>query len=408
MKQHNKKVVKLILSIAIMLSFSACASISFQKPSTYVEFPDEYISESDYPIYFCANMDYTITPSEKGYFIYSGPILIFFDRESGFSAPVCNRPDCLHEDENCRAYFDHTRKAFIQCYENHLYLETAEYDANGYLSYWMYRVNPEDCTRERVCQLPYPGESCKYMMHRGYLYMTHYDIKDPKSQKIVLERVALSELEEKSLTPERLFEKETMSYGPAYIYGNHLYIPCSQPLGAEGVDFIWTDVNLKTLECKEIKMPDIDGVPEPTYMQFQTFNADGVVATYIDLDTILKGDYSMTYYHYDPETEEYRHFLTLPDRGEGFWEFYAWDGKHHMTFYVDMAATVANPRLTQEVRILDGNFETQKRIGITGSLYGFIAGDADFSFIEAYDENGSYLYAIDKRGEELKIVKVFE
>lgn len=119
---------------------------------------------------------------------------------------------------NMRAYF-HGQNDLFQYYNGKLYIDCVDQDDEGYETVNLYAFSPDDCTREKVCQLPYGlgSGSWYYAIHRGYLYMyTGYN------GKIRLERVALNELSEKSLSPELLYESDSSFVFAPYYLGNHV------------------------------------------------------------------------------------------------------------------------------------------------------------------------------------------
>ncbi len=399
-----KKIILIFLCFLFTFSFTACAP-SFKEPSVYESLPNSYNVETDFPVTFFASMKNAIVPAEDGYYIYDGQFVSYFDRESSVVAPLCNRPECAHSDESCSAYFPATsRWLFMQYYEGALYLEAGESDADGYTASTLYRVNPQECTREKICQLPYDWTvHHSYMMHRGYLYMTAVDSVDCI---YTFSRVALNELAEKSLTPEVIYQEDSVAYAPPHILGNYIYLR-NAVVDKENPGYVnveWKKVNLKSLEVSELAMP---GMSKDSYMNYENSYHDRVIATYVDETAYLRDDYSTVYYSYDPETETYEPFVTLKDRKEGVYDLYAYDGTNHLTFYY--AGNTLNSVEKQEFRVLNENFETKKSIALDGNINSFIAGDEDFSFYDVFEENSGFnLYAIDKRGEELKIVKVFE
>ena len=411
MKTICKRVLVCVLAVLLLITATAC-SPSFKEPSAYLELPDHFNAGTDFPMRFFSSFDYPMVPDANGYYIFNASFLFYFDRESGISAPVCNRPECFHNGTTCNAYFSRGMNDLLQFYEGKLYVTVTERDENQNPSCWLYEVNPEDCTRSRICQMPYLAEeSVRFFMHRGYLYIVSYEVaayegnsQELKPAFVVAERIALNELSEKSLTPELIFKHESYSFGMPYIFGNHLLVQYQQQ-GAIGLDFIWTDIDLNTLETETIAFPDL---PNSAYIAFEREYEDKLIATYVDYNDYLKNDCTTRYYTYDLQAGTFEPFATLPDRGEGVYDLYAWDGENHCAFYLDKMHVAADKVSTQEFRVLDENFETKKQIPTDWDVYGFLPSDSDYTFFTIVEDNLVHLYAIDKRGEELKIVKVFE
>lgn len=84
-----------------------------------------------------------VAESENGYYFWECispdhlyPRLMFMDKESGRVVPLCNRPDCVHEGEECNAYFRENHddgggvdKRYLQYYEGNLYAVGLSEDA---------------------------------------------------------------------------------------------------------------------------------------------------------------------------------------------------------------------------------------------------------------------------------------
>lgn len=402
MKKVN---VVLLIGIVVYCSvvFTACTP-SFKEPSVYEDLPEYYNPSTDYPMAFYEVAARSIAQTEKGYYFFQNMILYYFDKETSNVIAVCNRPECTHKTDSCLAYFPRDNDFFMQYYEGSLYLTVVEGETKLNQSYWLYKVDPNDCTRTKICQLPYGAQdgylSC--MMHRGYLYMCVNMFKDGE---VVLSRIALNELSTKSLEPTLLYKHESKGFGKSYLFGTHYLFQYTESDNGY-LKWHWIDIDLKTLETKEIALEEAE--PE-SYLQFEREYEDRLIATYVNPNAYLADSRELIYYSYVPETGVFEPFVTIPDRGEGIYDFFSWDGKNRILLYMDISATSEDfPGSSQEFRIVDENYQTIKSIPVDYNLAAFIIGDADFSFFERIGERGLEIYAIDKRGEELKIVKVFE
>ena len=97
-------------------------------------------------------------------------LMMYTDKATGISGPLCGKPECLHRDENCNAYvFRHLSPGFgLSIYEGKLYW------VNGMAE--ITRMNPDGTSRETVCRIH--GDPLKntnnyrmLLFHRGYLYL---------------------------------------------------------------------------------------------------------------------------------------------------------------------------------------------------------------------------------------------
>ena len=120
-KRIRHIVVAFILALCMTMGLSACnGGNSFHSPESYADLPDHYVQGADYPMSFYGGVDGPyITPAESGYYFLADHYLYYLDEETLKATPLCNRPDCTH-DEDCSAYFDYDSHRFIQYYEGKL------------------------------------------------------------------------------------------------------------------------------------------------------------------------------------------------------------------------------------------------------------------------------------------------
>lgn len=96
----------------------------------------------------------------------NGNAVLFTDKETGISMPLCGKPECLHNDESCNAYA--LDAMGLTVYDGRLYW----YDRNDYA---IYRIKLDGTGRETVCRtardcLDPSGTNPCAMFHRGYFY----------------------------------------------------------------------------------------------------------------------------------------------------------------------------------------------------------------------------------------------
>ena len=264
----------------------------------------------------------------------------------------------------------------------------------------LYAFSPDDCTREKVCQLPYGlgSGSWYYAIHRGYLYMyTGYN------GKVRLERVALSELSEKSLSPELLYESDSSFVFAPYYLGNHVMFTKWDGNSGQQINTL-VDVNLKTLEANEFLLPDMKkgdnafvNTVQDHYFIIAMSDGSHPPEEYI---------YETTYYTYDCQTGEIKKLIHFPDRGENLFSTLQCDGENLMDFYIDFYGT-ADPA-DQSISILDENNEVLRSLPVDFVVDGACGGDADFSFIGSKYQDPLVLYAIDKRDGKMELKEVLK
>lgn len=124
-----------VLAAGLFL-LSACGKTESEATEGAVAFMESEAVEADFAHQFVAE-------SEKGYYFWERmsqeqwyPRLMFLDRESGRVVPLCSRPDCTHENEECNAYFRENNrdgggvhKEYLQYYEGDLYAVGLSEDA---------------------------------------------------------------------------------------------------------------------------------------------------------------------------------------------------------------------------------------------------------------------------------------
>lgn len=397
-----KRVFLFFLSIFILLAFSGCDSM--KSPADYANLPeDSYQFGTDFPASFAGGMGIAkIAPTEDGYYFFAGGYLYFYDKETKVSVLACHRPECRHWDPYCAAYYPRSKHSLLQYYEGKLY---AVINEEFYTSYdrryhaCLYEINPTDGAREKLCQLPYEADSLpQYMIHRGFLYMIYFDYS---KANFTVERVAMNELKEKSLTPELIFRAVSMGFSQQpLLYGDHCFIGYVLPGSGSQISMKLFDINLETLEQTEIVFPDA----EPGSLTMVEYPAkDGFLLTYASPELVRNEAFDRAYYTYHPETGEIEPLIELKDRGEGMTEYLSWDGKYWILSYLDL---ITNPsdffRTNQEIRFYDENWNLVKSVPVDFCVQGYVVGDEDYMFLgETLDS--FELYSLDKRGESFSV-----
>ena len=140
-----------------------------------------FVAESEHGYYSWERVEYIREPSDLA-------LLVFMDIESQQVVPLCNKPDCTHDSEECNAYFSDIHsfsnegmdKHYIQYYEDSIYaigLGEDDYvtlfriEADG--SEWeestkLYRTDYSSTGHWRVPEI---------LMADGYVYFIDYKQK---------------------------------------------------------------------------------------------------------------------------------------------------------------------------------------------------------------------------------------
>ncbi len=138
--------------------------------------------DTDSQNYFITN---SIVSVETGYY-YSivnennDDILMYYDKDSGISLPVCQRTDCKHIDTSCDACFTSDMycdefEEEMWYYNNELYYLSSEKNDES-ITFILNTLSMDASTRttvKEVCTLYYDGGSIVspvVTLHRGYMY----------------------------------------------------------------------------------------------------------------------------------------------------------------------------------------------------------------------------------------------
>lgn len=163
----------------------------------------EYKEGTDFQSFFLWNY---AAKSENGCYFWNNVkhSIMFYDNTSKATIPLCNLPNCKHEnyDTSCNSYFnkDNTGQdtfdtGNIQYYEGNLYITGCDTNSNANL----YKVAKDGSTREISCKLYkyeniYKNEDEGYVeswfepivcIHRGYAYCI-IDESIPRIRKVKL------------------------------------------------------------------------------------------------------------------------------------------------------------------------------------------------------------------------------
>lgn len=150
-----------------------------QPPKEYKESADftstedvDFTTEEYLPGY--DDNQYSIQPlsgvveTDKGFYYKEGSLLVFHDKESGQTVPLCSQPNCTHSGEGCDAYF-FDGGTFLWHYNGYLYT------MNGQRS--LVQISEDGSTRAKAGTLTSTvSGDASYMLifHRGYIYYAYH------------------------------------------------------------------------------------------------------------------------------------------------------------------------------------------------------------------------------------------
>ena len=218
-----KKMMSVCLLLSVLLLLSGC-----QSPGPEQDLGDTYVPENDNQYYFYLSgiLGNPITDSEDAYYFDHEQYLYSKDKKTGKSAPLCNKPDCTHDEQamnpdgssNCNAYFGYVRD--MAYYQGKLYVIEDE---------GVYEMDASGSTRKELLKLKEDPSSG--MVHRGYLYLAFTDFlsvpeeyteEEMQEMSYRVERYRLDQWDGK---PEVVYEKkgEFGQINTMFAYGNRVY-----------------------------------------------------------------------------------------------------------------------------------------------------------------------------------------
>lgn len=193
---------------------------------------------------------------------------MYYDIQSGQKVPLCNRPDCRHDDTDCNAYYPDVFNPIAEdeqdvCYNrNHIYfyggsLYLIGCDKEGYVN--LYRVSEDGSSREASTRL-YKADFTSTLgldvpewtapevcIHRGYVYFVN-----PAGKQPILRRMELGGSE-----PEEIYTTGEGKFPLIYrlkAYGDYLFFQThdssvEDSLAEEGL-FVY---DIKKGEVRQVK-----------------------------------------------------------------------------------------------------------------------------------------------------------
>ena len=222
--------MKKLLSIGVILSLLLAMLTGCQSPGPEQDLGDKFILGEDNQYYYRMSriLASPMVESEESIYIVKGGYIYSKDKKTGEIIPLCNKPDCMHDDSefnddgssNCNAYVG-VALAF-EYYHNKLYFITAFRE--------LYEMDKSGTTRKRLMQWKeYPYAA---IIHRGYLYLSFFntnalpDEYTEEGKKGLFYRVDRYRIDHWDGKPETIYEKKD-AYGQInvmFAYGNQVYM----------------------------------------------------------------------------------------------------------------------------------------------------------------------------------------
>lgn len=205
------------------------------------ELPDTYVSGSDSQFFQYTGI--AITPSiqisnkNNGCYIAMGSYIYYYNNSSLSFSPLCNKPDCLHDNETdetkkskCNAYLPDLAwdRASIQLYDKELYVKYSALQKTGFglgVTDYLFRISIDGSKREKIWETD--DSINEFCVHRGHIYISTgiYRVENdvPKAYfKLLDAKISKSS----HLNFKEIYKYETSSLASLCrirAYGNYIY-----------------------------------------------------------------------------------------------------------------------------------------------------------------------------------------
>ena len=213
----KSKLILVYISI-FLLTLSGCGGKQYTE-NTYIDGQDfQYM-------YFRQGSNPIMAESENGYYFFSGCYLYYADKTTMKPIILCNKPNCLHDNEqndkkviNCNAFFYNHAWPFISYYDGDIYVISGIVGKNE--EYELIRISADGTKRKSI--LKFDARPMSVAIHRGKVYyaQTAYD----KNQKSVYS-INEFELSGFNRKPKMIYEGklEGGQIQDLMCYGNNIY-----------------------------------------------------------------------------------------------------------------------------------------------------------------------------------------
>lgn len=208
----------------VLIFISGCSSQAIVYSNDYVPGQDHQYWYYPSPSPECPMVD-----AFNGYYFMNGPenhYLFFLDKATGEAAPVCNKPECVHNDNTCNSYLTKFYVRTLIYYLDKVYYVSLDFvDDTGNWRDVLYELSP-DGTHKKLLTF---SESIDFLtFHRGYVYYMTTDngtISGKENETQTTVRLYRLPVQKINNEPETLYEFQGIYAfaGNILCYGNDIY-----------------------------------------------------------------------------------------------------------------------------------------------------------------------------------------
>lgn len=196
-----RKILPIILIITAL--FSSCSA-----ENKTINAKEYVFGQDNQYMYSDSVTGYCLQKTEDGYVYYKSGFLYFVDTKSRKAQPLCNKPNCLHENEkdnpsDCRAYIGMTEGGDnIQYYDGGIYYPVSVTDEKtSETRFFIRRYDVKSLSVKDIVELKgNPSES--FIVHRGNAYIEMYKGAEAGGELIETELKKINLCGDK--TPEKI------------------------------------------------------------------------------------------------------------------------------------------------------------------------------------------------------------
>lgn len=259
-----KKPTILFLTLLIIFTaiISGCSNETIKNENNSLSF--DY--ENDFQYYYNSlnGFNYPITKSDTGYYAFlPNRFLYYIDKELQEATPLCNKPNCAHNNKECNAYFNLYEEPssntcnIVQYYNDNLYVVIKNEDRNGeFIGTSLYRVSNDGSERKEIMEFK-EGIS-HWLIHRGYFYFASVQYSDNAEDFSVYDSCSIKRLSINNMNSkaEELFNSKDycdylQSVKQFSAYGDYIFAALN-PMSKKDIQRISNDENYVSEDNVEI------------------------------------------------------------------------------------------------------------------------------------------------------------
>lgn len=260
MKKSFYATFAFLLAVLVFVQIIGC-SASFTDVNIKQN-DNEYIQSEDYQNYLKPFSGFTKT--DEGYYFLSNSYIYFYGSEKNQAYPICNKPNCDHDNLNCTAllfpmYFN---QGFISLYNNNLYVMGWETE-NAFLKHnYIYKISLETFKREKAAYLYDSNtfDGLGYIIHRGYVYFLRGSDFSMDEKTVALYRTKIGNTSKNSAA-EKVYELRGFGalIGGLKAYANSLFFWANTYEDAQGNGYKSSliSVDIHSLDSKTVIENDL-------------------------------------------------------------------------------------------------------------------------------------------------------